>query len=124
MNDKMKPKTVIRVTDVVGDSRCIRVEDGQHLYKRIVPLIRQGKHVAVSFDGVEMMIPPFISSAFGRLHGEFTKSRIRSKLSLIDISSNYLNVFQRTMEWAEFYYENPDACNRIWEEEMGEEVEP
>ena len=124
MNDVKIPENVIRVRDVVGDSRCIRVEDGRRVYELIAPIMREGKHVFVSFDGVKMMIPPFISSAFGRLFGEFTKMQIRSKLFLIDISTRDLDVFQCTMEWAEFYYENPEAYNRIWKEEMGEEVEP
>jgi hypothetical protein len=124
MNDVMNSKHVIRVRDVVGDPRCIRVEDGHRVYELIAPIVREGKHVFVSFDGVEMMIPPFISSAFGRLYGEFTKPRIHSKLFLIDISSRDLDIFQCTMEWAEFYYENPEVYSRIWKEEMGEEVEP
>ena len=117
----MSEGTVIRVFDLVGGPICVSTDDGQIVYGKIAPLLREGHKVIVSFDGVEILIPAFLNSAIGLLYGEFTDEQIRETLSVRDMSTGGKDTLEFVMKHAKAYFENPEAYRRAWREVMEEE---
>ena len=59
-------RLVVELSDVVGES-AIAIEDGQRIYERIHPELREGRAVLPTFTGVRVLAPPFLNAAVGRL---------------------------------------------------------
>lgn len=117
----MCKKAVIRVLEIVGGPICVAAEDGQIIYDRIAPLIRDGQKVMLSFQGVEILIPAFLNVAVSRLYSEFTEEQIRESLLICDISSRDLNLLTYAMNSSKAYFENREAYDRAWKEVVGDE---
>ena len=49
----MSEPIIVRVFDIAGGPLCVSAEDGQRVYDKIQPLIKQGKKVALSFEQVK-----------------------------------------------------------------------
>jgi hypothetical protein len=81
----MTEPIIVRVFDIVGGSICVSAEDGQRLYDKIVPLLREGKKVVLSFEQVDTLISAFLNAAIGQLYGEFSEEYIRELVSVRDM---------------------------------------
>ena len=117
----MKSEITIHAFDIVGGSKCISVDDGQNMYNRIAPLIREGYKVVLSFDRVKYLIPAFFNTAVGKLYEEFTEEEVNEKVVFQDLPTGWDEIHRHLMERAKDYYENPEPYDRAWREEMGEE---
>lgn len=117
----MSKEIILRVFDIVGGPICVSTDDGQAVYDKIQPMIRGGQKVVLSFDQVEILVPAFLSSAVGRLYGEFTEEQIRETLIVRDMPSDDVAILEFAMKHAKAYFENPEAYSRACKEEMDEE---
>ena len=88
------------------------------VYDKIVPMIREGRSVNVSFAGVELLIAVFLNSAMGRLYGDFTEEIINSNPSICEIAPDDSKLFELIKEHAAAYYKNPELYDRVLREEM------
>lgn len=113
----------VRVFDIVGSPLCVSIEDGQRVYEKIVPLLRDGQQVALSFEQVETLISAFLNAAVGQLYGEFPEERIRELLSVRDMDAEDLAILKHVVENAKVYFSNPKAFKDAWREEMGDAEE-
>ena len=111
----MSKETFIRVVDIVGGPICVSTDDGQKL------LIRKGGKVVLSFDQVKHLIPVFLNAAIGKLYEEFTEERINQSISFRDMPAGWEDLHRHLMDRAKNYFENREAYDRAWKEEMGEE---
>ncbi len=119
--NSMSKETLIRVVDIVGGPICVSTDDGQKLYDKIAPLIRKGGKVVLSFDQVKYLIPAFFNAAIGKLYEEFTEERINQSISFRDMPAGWEDLHRHLMDRAKNYFENREAYDRAWKEEMGEE---
>jgi len=117
----MGNKITVRIFDIVGGPLCVSAEDGQKVYEKIVPLLRGGNKVALSFDQIETMISSFLNAAVGQLYGEFTEDQIRAQLSVQDIDQEDLTLLKRVVDNAKAYFRNPKEFDQAWKEEIGDE---
>src|ERR1035441_2968040 len=74
----MAEPVFISVRKIVGGPLCIATDDGDRVHERIAPHLREGRRIVLSFAGVEMVIPAFLSSAIGQLYGEFSEAQVDS----------------------------------------------
>ncbi len=118
----MRPVTV-SVYDVVGGSLCVSADDGRRLHDKILPLLRQGTLVVLSFERVELMISAFLNAAIGQLYGELSYESVDDLLSATDLSSDDVDVWQQVIENAKVYFERPEDLDRAWREEIGDDDE-
>jgi hypothetical protein len=116
----MTEPIIVRVVDIVGGPICVSAEDGQRLYEKIAPLLREGKKVALSFEQVETLISAFLNAAVGQLYGEFPEERIRELLSVRDMDADDLDVLKRVVENAKVYFKEPKKFDKAWKEEVGD----
>ncbi|MGE3979320.1 MAG: STAS-like domain-containing protein [Nitrospira sp.] len=117
MNDEI----VVRVFDIVGGPLCVSADDGQALHDKLVPLLREGLKVAISFQRVETLISAFLNAAIGQLYGEFPEDRIRELVSVRDMSTEDLTMLKRVIDNAKVYFKNRKQFDQAWKEEVGDE---
>jgi len=117
----MSKETLIRVVDIVGGPICASTDDGQKLYEKIVSVIRDDTNVVLSFDQVKHLIPVFFNAAIGKLYEDFTEERINQSISFRDMPEGWEDLHRHLMARAKDYFENREAYDRAWREEMGEE---
>lgn len=119
----MSKEVIVRVFDIVGGPLCVSAEDGQRVHDKIVPLLREGTKVVLSFEQVETLISAFLNAAVGQLYGEFPEDRIRELLSVRDMDADDLATLKRVIDNAKKYFSNPKAFDESWREEMGNDNE-
>jgi hypothetical protein len=117
----MKNKITVRIFDIVGGPLCVSAEDGQKVYEKLVPLVREGHKVALSFDQIEIMISSFLNAAIGQLYEEFTEEQVREQLTVMDMDQEDLTLLKRVVENAKAYFRNPKEFDQAWKEEIGDE---
>jgi len=91
----MTDKITIRVADIIGNTLCIASEDGQKIFDKLVPLIRNGKHIVISFERVSIIISLFLNAAIGQLYGTFTEEQIRSQLEVSNLAEDDIEMLKR-----------------------------
>ena len=119
----MSNPVTVRVFDIVGGPLCVSAEDGQRVHDKIVPLLREGQKVVLSFEQVETLISAFLNAAVGQLYGEFAEERIRELVSVRDMDEEDVEVLKRVIENAKKYFTNPKAFDEALREEMGHDEE-
>lgn len=117
----MSKEVIVRVFDIVGGSLCVSAEDGQRVHDKIVPLLREGQKVVLSFEQVETLISAFLNAAVGQLYGEFPEERIRELVSVRDMDEEDVAVLKRVVENAKAYFKAPKQFDQAWKEEVGDE---
>lgn len=115
----MKTPITIRVCDFTGGPIAVAATDGQQLHDAIVPLLKEGKPVVLSFAGIETMIAAFVSAAVGQLYGEMDYEVVDTLLTAQDLGANDRDVFQRVLTNSKRYYKNPVAFDQAWAEDVG-----
>jgi hypothetical protein len=119
----MKNPVIVRIFDIVGGALCVSADDGQRVHDKIVPLLRDGTPVALSFEQVETLITTFLNAAIGQLYGEFPEDRIREMVSVRDMDEEDQALLKRVVDSAKKYFSNPKAFDEAWREEMGDDSE-
>jgi hypothetical protein len=109
----MTEPVTVRVVDIVGGPICVSAEDGQRLHDKIVPLLREGKKVVLSFEQVDTLISAFLNAAIGQLYGEFPEERIRELISVKEMDPEDLPVLKRVVENAKVYFRDPERFKRL-----------
>jgi hypothetical protein len=119
----MSKEVIVRVFDIVGGPLCVSAEDGQRVHDKIVPLLREGTKVALSFEQVETLISAFLNAAIGQFYGEFPEERIRELLTVRDMDEDDMAILKRVVDNAKKYFSNPKAFDEALREEMGHDEE-
>ena len=117
----MKTPVIVRIFDIVGGSLCVSADDGQRVHDKIVPLLRDGQKVVLSFEQVETLISTFLNAAIGQLYGEFPEDRIRELVDVRDMDEEDIAVLRRVVDNAKTYFKAPKEFDQAWKEEVGDE---
>jgi hypothetical protein len=110
----------ISIRETVGGPLCIAIDDGDRVRERIAPPLREGRRVVLSFAGVEMVIPAFLSSAIGQLYGEFPEAQVDSLVVVQDLPEGTQPIVESSRCWAKAYYRDPVAYERAIQEVLDE----
>ena len=117
----MTNPVIVRIFDIVGGPLCVSADDGQRVHDKIVPLLRDGTPVVLSFEQVETLISAFLNAAIGQLYGEFPEDRIRELVSVRDMDEEDQAVLKRVVDNAKTYFKAPKEFDQAWKEEVGDE---
>ena len=117
----MTSPVIVRIFDIVGGPLCVSAEDGQRVHEKIVPLLRNGQKVVLSFEQVETLISAFLNAAIGQLYGEFPEDRIKDLVSVRDMDDEDQAVLKRVVDNAKTYFKAPKEFDQAWKEEVGDE---
>ena len=105
-------------------AQCASVDDGQVFFKKVYPEIKEGMSVKIDFEGVELILTPFLHHSIGRLLEYFGKETVMEKLILCNISRDHLkhinNYIDRT-EQQQFQTDSRETLMELFEEdELGD----
>jgi hypothetical protein len=64
--------------------RCYTNDDGAKVYKYVLPLLKKGETVCISFKGVDAVPSSFVNSAFIPLLDSFDFNFIKEKLCFLN----------------------------------------
>lgn len=116
----MSEPVFISVSEIVGGRLCVATEDGDRVCEKIASAIREGRRVILSFAGIEMVIPAFLSSAIGQLYGEFPEAQVDSLLVVQDLPESAGPTIESSRRWAKAYYRDPVVYQRAIQEVLDE----
>ena len=105
-------------------AKCASIDDGQIFFKQVYPEIKEGRSVKIDFEGVELILTPFLHHSIGRLLEHFGKEAVMEKLILCNISRDHLkhvnNYIDRT-EQQQFQTDSRETLMELFEEdELGD----
>lgn len=98
----------IRVLDLVGEF-AITPDDGQQIFDRIRPELREGHGVLLDFTGVRVVASPFLNMAVGQLLENDPYGDIPDRIETKGLLAHDTNLFERVIANARKYYGNPVA---------------
>jgi hypothetical protein len=116
----MAEPVFIPVREIVGGPLCIATDDADRVRERIAPHLREGRGIVLSFAGVEMVIPTFLSSAIGQLYREFSEAQVDSLVVVQDLPEGIHPVIESSRRWAKAYYRDPVAYERAIQQALDE----
>lgn len=109
----MSEPVVIPVYEIVGGPFCVATEDGDRIRERTLPVLREGRRAILSFAGIDMVIPAFLSSAISQLYGALPEAQVDSHVEIQGLPMDAAGVVERSREWAKIYYRDPLAFQRV-----------
>jgi len=116
----MAEPVFISVREVVGGPLCIATEDGHRVRESIKPALKEGRPAVLSFAGVAMVIPAFLSSAIGQLYGEFPETKVDSLVVVQDLPEGTQRIIESSRCWAKAYHRDPVAYESAIQEALDE----
>jgi hypothetical protein len=121
----MPEPVLIRVFDVTGTPLCVSSADGQLVFDKLAPVLREGRQVILSFAQVETLISAFLNTAIGQLYGDpqLNEDKIRELLSVRDMAPEDVALLKRVVDNAKRYFANPQAFDQAWKDEVGNDQE-
>ena len=111
-------KINIGIYAITGDSFCIAAEDGEKVFAQIKKALIEEKKIDISFLNVEMLTSAFLNTSIGKVYGEFDEDKIKSSLTVSDISDEDKLLLKRVVDTAKVYYKNPDQFEKSINEIM------
>ena len=116
----MSEPVVILVCEIVGGPFCVATEDGDRVCERILPVLREGGRVILSFEGMDLVIPAFLSSAIGQLYGELPEAQVDSLVEIQGLPVDGTGMVESSRQWAKTYYRDPVAFQRAIQQVLEE----
>ncbi len=117
----MEERIKIKVADFIGTTHCISAEDGQKVFNKVESLLKSGKQVTISFEGVSTLISLFLNVAIGQLYGSFSEDEVRSMIKVEGLPSDDMELLKRVVDNAKKYYANPKGYDEAWQDEEDED---
>jgi hypothetical protein len=114
----METTTRYVIRDLVGEN-CITLDDGQTIYDLIHPRLQAGHSVELDFEGVKIVVSPFLNAAIGQLLRDLSPDDLNAHLKITNLSVLARPVLQRVIANAKEYYSDP-AVRKAVDEVMGE----
>lgn len=109
------------ITEVVGSSICVSIEDGTRLHDAILAAFQRGNPVALSFAGVGRLTTAFLNAAVGQLYNEFDEAEVRERLlPPVGASPEQLSLLKRVVDNAKRFFADRDRINGIVADTRGD----
>jgi len=96
----------ISLKEQIGEY-CMTIDDGQHIYEQIHPLLSAKEPVQLDFAGVRVVAPPFLNMAIGQLLRDFDTEMLKTYLSFENPSDLTKSLLERVIAHAACYYTDP-----------------
>ena len=118
----MSTDVAVSIFEVVGSSLCVASGDGQKVYDRIAAVLKQDRHVLLSFRNVTTLTSAFLNTAIGQLYGTFDEGQIRALLNVEDMEADDVALLRRVVDTAKRYFQDPEKFNNVVREDDGDDA--
>lgn len=98
----------IIVYNIVGNSFCVDVDDGQLLYDWLHRTLKAKQVIALDFQSIEMITPTFLNIAIGQLYRDFAVEFIRAHLTVVNMLPEDIVLLKRVVDTAKLFYSDPE----------------
>ncbi len=102
----------INIQNIIGEN-CITLEDGEKVYKMILPVLDKDQDVELDFTGVRIYASPFFNGAVGKLLGKFTPEELNMRVKFEGLSDHGKQILRRVTQNARKYYSNDKFRNAV-----------
>jgi hypothetical protein len=121
----MPEPVLIRVFDVTGTPLCVSSADGQLVFDKLAPVLREGRPVILSFAQVETLISAFLNTAIGQLYGDpqLSEDRIRELLKVRDMAPEDVVLLKRVVDNAKAYFRDPERFKKATGQEDDDDAQ-
>ncbi|MCU0288657.1 MAG: STAS-like domain-containing protein [Acidobacteria bacterium] len=117
----MDKNFTLSIFEVVGSPFCVASSDGQKVYDRLAPILKEGQSVTLSFHNVTTLTSAFLNAAVGQLYGVFSEEQIRSLLKVQDLQPDDLALLKRVVDTAKQYFKDPQRFQQVVRETLGDQ---
>ena len=69
---------------------CVSIDDGEKVLQLIRPELTKGFTVEVDFEGVKLILTPFLNACFGKLLKQFGREVTMTHVSMRNVSDEFL----------------------------------
>jgi len=87
----------IKLHELVG-SQCLSLDEGERLYQRLYPALKNGETAEVDFAGVETVLTPFLHAGLGKLLDLFGTEAVLGGVSPVNITPELLLRFNQYID--------------------------
>ena len=114
---KKKGAMQIKIKDIVPDGDWMDVDEGKLVYERILPVLKTGESVELSFEGGTLVLTAFLNGAIGQLYAEFDRGFIRSHVTFsnalpeFDLEGKFYRVEVNSINY--YAMRDKERCNSI-----------
>lgn len=88
---------LIKISEIVNTRIWVKVSDGQKVYEIILPLLRGGDEVVLSFADKEFITTSFLGAAIGDLYRYDVDALIVSHLTFTDTTEKDIEKINRVI---------------------------
>ena len=74
---------------IVGEN-CASIDDGDKVLNLVRPELVKGYTVELDFEGVKLVLTPFLNTCFGKLLEQFGREMTMTHVSMKNISDDFL----------------------------------
>ena len=74
---------------IVGEN-CASIDDGDKVLNLVRPELVKGYTVELDFEGVNLVLTPFLNTCFGKLLEQFGRDMTMTHISMKNISNEFL----------------------------------
>jgi hypothetical protein len=74
---------------IVGEN-CASIDDGDKVLNLVRPELVKGCTVELDFEGVKLVLTPFLNKCFGKLLEQFGREMVMTHVSMKNISDEFL----------------------------------
>ena len=111
----------ILITEIVGSSICVSIEDGSRLHDAIIAALGRGERVSLSFEGVSRLTTAFLNSAVGQLYNEYSEEQVRTALAPpVQATPEQLGLLKRVVDNAKRFFADPVRISGIVADTRGD----
>ncbi len=112
----------IGLTRAIGSPFLVDEADGIFVFQSIVPLLKEGQCVSLSFEGAETVTTSFLNRAVGDLFREVAPEVVEQQLHFESIDAEDLRRVGRVKSMAAAFYQDPESFQTLREQALADYV--
>ena len=110
----MGRRFTLSVAKMLGSDCCIGADDAAKIFRILCRMIRRGDSVTLSFKGIRLILPVFLSFAIAMVYDHFSEGRVNAAVVVTDISEADLRALARVIQQAKGYREDPEFYDQAF----------
>lgn len=99
---------MLKISKEINNSLAVSSDDGNKIFRIIVPMLRNGETLELDFEGIDIMTSAFLNAAIGQLYSEFKSEQLNSLLKLVNVADEDRSLIKKVIERAKEYFANKD----------------
>ena len=109
----------LNIREELGSPSALTREQGEIIYKKILPVLITGGHFTLDFGEVESIITPFLNVSIGKLYSSLSSEQLNEHLRIVNAPDSLYSKMRMVVENAKRFYKDQHAFNETVKETIG-----